>query len=382
MKIVALLFAAISVVAVLACAGESQPPADTPAVSEPPPNIAATVEAGIAATKVADQSVEATITASVKATKEAEPAPDPTPTPSPTQTPQPTPTSMPSPTVAPTQRPIPTPTAVPTTAERRLTGNWYANADWEHSLANIIREIDPTTAYEIRVATLDATPDSPDQDLAFSLGCIGPTQVAYLSPYSGEILDYVNTFVFGIWDASDSAYLANHENIYSSPVLTDDGSSIYITNIAQLRQILATLTFAADGLETGHLLIAGMWESDNDTVVGLWSEFDPAGIDDAIRYLGCLPDVSITGGTHPPTSAALKDYADRHAGGLGAIYVGDLSQLQGPAPSWELGDGDGNVPFYAINQHLWIYETDYYQSLLEKARLTNPTLLTSSPSEY
>ncbi len=40
-----------------------------------------------------------------------------------------------------------------------------------------------------------------------------------------------------------------------------------------------------------------------------------------------------------------------------------------------LGDDNGQVPLYALEQNQWIYETDYYRSLHEKARLTNPTQL-------
>ena len=73
---------------------------------------------------------------------------------------------------------------------------------------------------------------------------------------------------------------------------------------------------------------------------------------------------------------ALEQYAADHAGGPGAIYVGDLNQLVGPAPSLEQGDFDGNVPLDALERHEWIYESDFYRSLLDKARLTNPTELT------
>lgn len=72
----------------------------------------------------------------------------------------------------------------------------------------------------------------------------------------------------------------------------------------------------------------------------------------------------------------LEQYAADHAGGPGAIYVGDLNQLVGPAPSEEQGDFDGNVPLDALERHEWIYESDFYRSLLDKARLTNPTELT------
>ena len=81
----------------------------------------------------------------------------------------------------------------------------------------------------------------------------------------------------------------------------------------------------------------------------------------------------------------LMEYAAMMAGGPGAIYIGDINQLVGPAPMTpagepdaDLGDSEGNVPLSALEDHLWLYESDYYQSLIEKANLTNPTELTSS----
>ena len=88
----------------------------------------------------------------------------------------------------------------------------------------------------------------------------------------------------------------------------------------------------------------------------------------------------------PVETLSLPQYADRFAGGPGAIYIDDLSQLAGPSVYPEfmdrygisLGDDYGNVPLYALQQGQWIYESDYYQSLLTKARLTDPTELASS----
>ena len=83
--------------------------------------------------------------------------------------------------------------------------------------------------------------------------------------------------------------------------------------------------------------------------------------------------------TPTPAMSALERYAAEHAGGPGAIYVGDLSQLAGPAP--EIGDFRGDVTLSSLENHLWLYESDYYESLIEKAKLTNPTPLTSSGEE-
>ena len=74
---------------------------------------------------------------------------------------------------------------------------------------------------------------------------------------------------------------------------------------------------------------------------------------------------------------ALQAYADEFAGGPGAIYVGDITQLAGPAKTIEQGDFDGNVTLESLERHLWIYESPIYEELLEKAKLTDPT-----PMEY
>ena len=56
----------------------------------------------------------------------------------------------------------------------------------------------------------------------------------------------------------------------------------------------------------------------------------------------------------------LMAYAARVAGGPAAIYVGDLSQLVGPATTGDLGgidengEPDGSVPLESRERHLWI----------------------------
>ena len=86
-------------------------------------------------------------------------------------------------------------------------------------------------------------------------------------------------------------------------------------------------------------------------------------------------------------SDELKAYAAENAGGPGAIYIGDgnLQALVGPSVFEEfmatygtdLGDDDGQVPLDALEGVRWVFESDYYRQLLEKANLTNPTPLTS-----
>ena len=84
-------------------------------------------------------------------------------------------------------------------------------------------------------------------------------------------------------------------------------------------------------------------------------------------------------------SDALLEYAADNANGPSAIYVGDISQMVGPAPlkatdeaDTDLGDSAGNVPLSALEDHLWLYDSDYYWSLIERANLGNPTQLTST----
>ena len=74
-------------------------------------------------------------------------------------------------------------------------------------------------------------------------------------------------------------------------------------------------------------------------------------------------------------SAELLAIADELANGPGAIFVGDLSMLVGPAPTVDEGDADGNVPLDALEKHLYVYESDYYRNLIDRAKYTDPTPL-------
>ncbi len=89
--------------------------------------------------------------------------------------------------------------------------------------------------------------------------------------------------------------------------------------------------------------------------------------------------------------AELQAYADEHAHGQGAIYVGDATQLLGPPPHPSLmfgvpeaiyrqGSAAAILGFEpaGIPDHLFIYDSDYYRDLIDKANLTDPTQLTSS----
>ncbi len=104
----------------------------------------------------------------------------------------------------------------------------------------------------------------------------------------------------------------------------------------------------------------------------------------SIMLVGCGSDPAAAPAAPAATAApaaatgpTLEQYAAEHAGGVGAIYVGDLNQLVGPAASVDQGDFDGNVPLSALENHAYVYESDFYKKILAKANLTNPTPLTS-----
>ena len=379
-KAVSLILLVIAALALVACADSEPEPPSTPVLEPAPtetPDIAATVEAGIAATQEADSSIHATVEAQVAKTLA---APTATPVPQPTSRPTPTPTAIPTPTTTPTATPpgtpVPTSTAVPAVTGQRLAGNWYWNTNWEHSLTEALKEMSPDTSDEVRVAFLDADPDSVGRDLIFSLGCIGPTQVAYFFSNRGRMPDYLDAFTFGIWDDDAGEYLEGHEHTNFNPVRVDGDVGVYITSDVELQPIIDTLVHAAEGMEPAHLLVSGMWDQDSGDAFDLWSGFDPAGLGSALRYLGCFQDAESALMTDEAIPASIEEYAVRRAGGPGSIYVGDLSQLAGPAPTREQGDFDGNVPLESLERHLWIYQSPYYQDLIDGAKLTDPTPMT------
>ena len=98
--------------------------------------------------------------------------------------------------------------------------------------------------------------------------------------------------------------------------------------------------------------------------------------------------------TEPPAMSEaekLAAYTAEHANGPGAIFVGDPTQLIGrppherlmfqfPAEQYNLLAGAALVgsPELQVPSHLFIYSSDYYQGLIQKAKLTNPTELVSS----
>ena len=72
--------------------------------------------------------------------------------------------------------------------------------------------------------------------------------------------------------------------------------------------------------------------------------------------------------------------AEALAGGPGAFYIGDgdFSSLVGSAPTPDEGDSEGNVPLSSIENHLYVYESDYYSEVIDRANYVSPTALTST----
>jgi len=69
-------------------------------------------------------------------------------------------------------------------------------------------------------------------------------------------------------------------------------------------------------------------------------------------------------------------------GGPGAIYRGKLEDLVGLATRKELGDEQGGVSLDSLKRYTWIYESDYYKKLIEKAKLDDPTPLVTKGKKF
>ena len=74
----------------------------------------------------------------------------------------------------------------------------------------------------------------------------------------------------------------------------------------------------------------------------------------------------------------LLTVAEERAGGPGAIYLGDgdFSRLVGPAPAEGLGDANDMVNLAGLERESYLFDSQYYKDLVEKANFTNPTELT------
>ncbi len=82
--------------------------------------------------------------------------------------------------------------------------------------------------------------------------------------------------------------------------------------------------------------------------------------------------------TGSDVNADLLAVAEARAGGPGAFYLGDgdYSRLVGPAPAEGLGDANDMVNLAGLERESYLFDSQYYKNLVEKANFTNPTELT------
>ena len=219
--------------------------------------------------------------------------PEPTATPYPTNTPKPTATPYPTYTPVPTSRPTPTtrPTARPTPTavsdKWSSTGNWYRDRDREQALDAWMKA--EGVDADARFATLDAVPGAWASDVFLTLGCIASIKVIYLNPYTYSVPTEVDTYTIGIWDNSAESWKEGEIRHYEDPILTDDGSSIYISNQAQVNQMFSIIQASIQQQNRHQALNVGIYDSDSDDDdISLWGELDATGLGDAIDYLGCF----------------------------------------------------------------------------------------------
>ena len=82
-------------------------------------------------------------------------------------------------------------------------------------------------------------------------------------------------------------------------------------------------------------------------------------------------DSSMQAAVDPALAAAAND----RAGKPGAFYIGDLSQLVGPSPGEGLGDANDMVNLAGLERERYLFDSQYYKNLVEKANFDNPTEL-------
>ena len=162
-------------------------------------------------------------------------------------------------------------------------------------------------------------------------------------------------------DANTYLYLRQGEDAKSGAALHEnDDAEAGNTARSQIRATLAAGTYTVEATTYG----TGETGSFTLTITGLSGTGTTA-----------------PGPGYPPN---LLPIAAQRANEPGAIYVGDLQQLVGPAPETGLGgidaagNHDGRVPLESLERHRWLYESPYYRELLDRAKFTNPTPLSSS----
>ena len=369
MKLLILGMLCFSVLWAIACNGDAMEPPEATEPQEPTPDIRATLESGAVATQEANRSIEATITARVEATKAALP----------TATPDPTPTLLPTAIhqTPPTPRPQATATPMPPSG-------------YEHG------EIE-----SLAVQLYNCLQENGEYREIYKSRAVSDAMLEGMSPEGADdLVDYM---------LSSREFFA----LSFAEAATEDPS----TEDALLLELVACVVITTGGLEGSQsvdlladelfdclgknkefrelftegavhgVVTEGVTEEDASNVVGYMlrsNELFVASIRLAVKDEGLslagleatVAECEMGASAALPSDSDLQAYADRHAGGPGAIYVGDLGELAGPAPTREQGDYDGNVSLDSLQRHLWIYESPLYGELLARAKLTDPTPMT------
>ena len=195
---------------------------------------------------------------------------------------------IPVPVLRPTFQPPPTyPLPLPVTpaVEWEGTGDWYRDHDYELGV-NLALEAQGLNI-SASFATLDALESEQSGDLSLTLGCIGKVKTMYLTPYSLEVPSSMDTYGVGMWDYKAGGVATGTWAIYKNPALTDDGSAIYVSKNSQVRGIVDALWKSDANQDPDLVLNAAMYDSTTE-YSGLWSDFDPTGLEDALDYLPCF----------------------------------------------------------------------------------------------
>ena len=272
--------AASLILLALAC---SAPGVPTP---QPTPNIEATVSAEVETRLAAVPTATSYPTATPRPTYTRVPPRFvvATATPEPTSTPRPT-LPPPPPTLA-IVVPEPAPTPTPVLSEWENGGDWYRDHDYELGLKTAVEAMGMDVP--ISVATLDSSLLGTFQDLSLSLGCIGLTNLAYLTPYSFVVPSSVDTYTIGVWDTSAGEWESDQVLRISNPGLTDDKAAVFISSNAQIREIVDILKGADANQKPELVLTGGIFDGATEDGEGVWGEFVPTGLEGALDYLPCF----------------------------------------------------------------------------------------------
>ena len=98
---------------------------------------------------------------------------------------------------------------------------------------------------------------------------------------------------------------------------------------------------------------------------------EPTATEAAMEEAAEEEETTATSDIDPILAAA----AAERAGGPGAFYIGDLSQLVGPSPGEGLGDADDMVNLAGLERERYLFDSEYYKNLVERANFTNPAEL-------